>query len=418
MSKDISFDSQELIQTGDSTNATNSTPVNVTKSTKIKNFFKSVPNKLKKTMYGNNTLELNINNFADRVVKHAKYKISDYFDPNVTLPVFYNSKLFELINSVFKTSYNNDNVMNQLNTEYKNLVAKSNDKEGTKEFYRNMTQKLMKNLNANIIDSGSDIDLPLIKIKISRLVEDIVARINSINVTYRENNPIDVLVNLYIVHKILQDRPNHWLMNFISPLKYFWNLYPSTKIALFLVIIIYVLIIWFQSQLIKTTSTKVLIGSASLGIFALIFILKPLINLILPEYLTDMYYLRQFALFDLDPQLNAANDSEMRRSKCTINNRGASKDVDCALLGYLETGPQGILKTAIKVVNQHAAEMTKLHQGAFKNIEEIAQGNYSTPGEQNLPSDLPVFSADELGDKKPQESQPQESQSFNTVDPQ
>jgi hypothetical protein len=203
-------------------------------------------------------------------------------------------------------------------------------------------------------------------------------------------------------------------MHLVSPLKYFWNLYPSTKIALFLVIIIYILIVWFQGQLIKTTSTKVLAGSASLGIFVLIFALKPLINLILPEYLTDMYYLRQSALFDAAPQLNAANDDEMRRSKCTINNRGIPKEIDCDLLRYLETGPQGVLKTAIKVVNQHAAEMTKLHQGAFKNIEEIAQGNYATPGQQDLPSDRPVFSAKDLGDEEP----PQEQQSFNTVDPQ
>ena len=413
MSKVVSFGPQELVQEVDSTNQTNSTPAKATKASKFKNFLKSIPNKFKKKPI-NSTLELNINNYAESVVKNAKYKSGAYFNPHVTLPVFYNSKLFDLINSIFKTSYNNDNAMKQLHDEYRILISNPDNSVSVKEFYINIKNKLKTNLSKYIIDIDSNKEYPLIEIKISRLVEDVMSRIDNINATYRNDNPIDELVNLYIVHKIIQDKSTNWTIRLVSPLKYVWNLYPSTKIALFLVIIIYVLIVWFQIEFVKTISTKVFADYVVLKIFVLILALKSLINLILPEYLTDMYYLKQTALSDASPQLNAANDDEMRRSKCTINNRGVPKEIDCDLLRYLETGPQGVLKTAIKVVNQHAAEMTKLHQGAFKNIEEIAQGNYETPGQQALPSDRPVFSAKDLGDDDPA----QEQQSFNTVDPQ
>ena len=377
--------------------------------TNIKNkqnsFFTNIKNKLNKNKYENTNLELNINNYAERVVKNANYKINAYFDSNVTLPVFYNSKLFDLVNSVFKTSFNNDATMTNLLNEYKILIGKN---PSSKDFYKNMKQTLSRNLEKHKIDVVQGVEYPLISIKISNLIDEVFKRIENIDAIYRSDNPIDELVNLYIVHKMIYDRSNPWLVRIMSPLKYIWNLYPSTKIALFLVIIIYILIIWFQSQLIKTTSTKVLVGTVSLVSFILVFVLKPIINIILPEYLTDMYYLRQSALVDAEPQLNMANDDEMMRSKCTINNRGTNKEIDCDLLRYLETGPQGVLKTAIKVVNQHAAEMTKLHQGAFKNIEEIAQGNFAAPDQQNLPPDRPAYAPKDFNEEEPAQ------QSFTT----
>ena len=379
--------------------------------TNIKNkqnsFFTNIKNKLNKNKYENTNLELNINNYAERVVKNANYKINAYFDSNVTLPVFYNSKLFDLVNSVFKTSFNNDATMTNLLKEYQKLISLS---PSSKDFYKNMKQTLRRNLEKHIIDVVSDVEHPLISIKISNLIDEVFKRIENIDAIYRSDNPIDELVNLYIVHKMIYDRSNPWLVRIMSPLKYIWNLYPSTKIALFLVIIIYILLMvfqtqilktWFSEQLIKKTSTKVLVGIVGIVSFMLVFVLKPIINIILPEYLTDKYYVRQSALVDAEPQLNMANDDEMMRSKCTINNRGTNKEINCDLLRYLETGPQGVLKTAIKVVNQHAAEMTKLHQGAFKNIEEIAQGNFAAPNEQNLPPDRPAYTPKDFNEEEP-----------------
>jgi uncharacterized protein YdcH (DUF465 family) len=421
-------------------------------------------NELLKISDNKHSFDIELNNYAKHIVKLAEPKIKKYFDNSVIISATQAALLNDLLNTIIRTSAN-DKQVEALCEKYNRLITEvptsdivdesSHDETGeglnqqelnqkvkeeifkqqqnTEHYYKNLANRLKQNLNSKLVEDSNS-GQSVFDIKVSELVQETLKRISvlEIDITNRDetdgatstqgkdtsksniivtktfktlDNPINELINYYIINIIISNQRTNGLIgsiqNFIYfPMSYFWNSHPSTKIALALAVILIIILMIIWSEYIHDQTIQAILIGFTCALFFAVFPLKVAINKLLPEQYTDDYYIKQDIANNLAPAIAEAQSSVISKNMCSINRKGIIRTVDCDILKFIENGPQGALKTSIKVLNANVAELSKLNPGAMQSLDVIAQPRRVTNAEDiyqtTIEDETPLYTEQDI----------------------